>query len=156
MRASELEHGKQWDKHLNEINQATSADFSRPTKDERYFEYCDVDYKVVTRANSKLPVIYSEKIASANVVQKDPAKRDTLHKEQNVHAIEMEGAGVCDVAYYNDFGYLAVRGICDFCDGEKNDEWHNYAAATAAYTRDNKKETPNDKTGEKCVGVADL
>lgn len=78
MRASELEHGRQWDKHLDEINRTTSEDFSRPTKDERYFEYCDGDYNVVTRANSKLPVIYYEKIASADVVQKDPTKRDVL------------------------------------------------------------------------------
>jgi nucleoside phosphorylase len=27
---------------------------------------------------------------------------------------------------------LIIRGICDYADSQKNDQWHNYAAATAA------------------------
>ncbi|CEN59858.1 Putative Ankyrin repeat protein [Aspergillus calidoustus] len=31
---------------------------------------------------------------------------------------------------------LVIPGICDYADSHKNDEWHNYAAATAAaYTK---------------------
>ena len=33
-------------------------------------------------------------------------------------------------------GYLVVRGICDYCDSHKNDDWQQYAAVVAAaYTR---------------------
>jgi hypothetical protein len=44
---------------------------------------------------------------------------------------EMEGAGVMTTGQC-----LAIRGICDYADSHKNDDWHNYAAATAAaYTK---------------------
>src|SRR5262249_54851996 len=33
-------------------------------------------------------------------------------------------------------GYIVVRGVCDYCDGEKGNVWQGYAAvAAAAYTR---------------------
>jgi nucleoside phosphorylase len=32
----------------------------------------------------------------------------------------------------NDFPCLVIRGICDYCDTHKNDQWQRYAAATAA------------------------
>lgn len=32
----------------------------------------------------------------------------------------------------NDFPCLVIRGISDYCDSHKNDEWQKYAAATAA------------------------
>jgi nucleoside phosphorylase len=39
----------------------------------------------------------------------------------------MEAAGVL-----TDFPCLVIRGISDYCDSYKNDQWHGYAAATAA------------------------
>ncbi len=49
----------------------------------------------------------------------------------------MEGAGIADATWLSDkAGYLVVRGICDYCDSSKGDEWQAYAAAVAAaYTR---------------------
>ena len=48
----------------------------------------------------------------------------------------MEGSGVADATWEAEIGYYVVRGISDYCDGHKNDIWHNYAAlAAAAYTR---------------------
>lgn len=36
----------------------------------------------------------------------------------------------------DEVGYLVVRGICDYCDSHKNDDWQQYAAiVAAAYTR---------------------
>jgi hypothetical protein len=32
----------------------------------------------------------------------------------------------------NHFPCLVIRGICDYSDSHKNDEWHAYAALTAA------------------------
>ncbi|THX92985.1 hypothetical protein D6D08_02284 [Aureobasidium pullulans] len=40
---------------------------------------------------------------------------------------EMEAAGLM-----NDFSCLIVRGICDYADSHKQDQWQRYAAATAA------------------------
>ena len=48
----------------------------------------------------------------------------------------METAGLADAAWIQEIGYLGVRGICDYCDGNKNDLWQPYAAmASAAYVR---------------------
>ncbi len=52
-------------------------------------------------------------------------------------AVAMEGAGVARAAtsHTNPPRFLEIRGICDFADPEKNDDWHSYAAnAAAAFT----------------------
>ncbi|OJJ47354.1 hypothetical protein ASPZODRAFT_132348 [Penicilliopsis zonata CBS 506.65] len=73
-------------------------------------------------------------IASGNTLVKDPAMRDRYahDPELNVLCFEMEAAGLM-----NNIPCLVIRGICDYCDSHKNDEWHNYAALTAsAYARE--------------------
>ncbi|KAK4166291.1 putative vegetative incompatibility protein, partial [Cladorrhinum sp. PSN259] len=73
-------------------------------------------------------------IASANSVMKDAVERDRYAKdpELNVLCFEMEAAGLM-----NNFPCLVIRGICDYSDSHKNDEWHKYAALTAAaYARE--------------------
>lgn len=48
----------------------------------------------------------------------------------------MEASGIADASWNQSVGYLVVRGICDYCDAQKNDLWQEYAAlAAAAYTR---------------------
>ncbi|KAJ9270260.1 hypothetical protein DTO212C5_3754 [Paecilomyces variotii] len=70
-------------------------------------------------------------IASGEVVLKDALKRDLLGQESGVLCFEMEGAGAL-----SDFPCLVIRGISDYCDSHKNDEWHGFAsAAAAAYAR---------------------
>lgn len=46
----------------------------------------------------------------------------------------MESAGVASAALgaVKRIGFLAIRAICDFADHRKNDNWQNYAAASAA------------------------
>ena len=46
----------------------------------------------------------------------------------------MEGAGVADAAWNQTevSHYLVIRGICDYADRYKNDDWHGYAAISAA------------------------
>jgi len=130
--------GENWKKYIDEVNKNVNDDFSRPIiNEEEYYEKCDNGNIVKkSREPSLTPNIHFERIASANVVQKNPVKRDALYVEKNVYAIEMEGAGIRDAAYLNNIGYVAIRGICDFCDDSKNDVWHNYAAAVAAaYTK---------------------
>lgn len=73
-------------------------------------------------------------VASGNSVIKDAEIRDLYANdpELNVLCFEMEAAGLM-----NDFPCLVVRGICDYSDTHKNDEWHNHAALTAAsYARE--------------------
>ncbi|KAK6343589.1 hypothetical protein TWF730_011180 [Orbilia blumenaviensis] len=49
------------------------------------------------------------------------------YKDANVICFEMEGAGVMD-----QFPCLVIRGISDYADRNKNDDWQRYASATAA------------------------
>ncbi|NEP02517.1 MAG: 5'-methylthioadenosine/S-adenosylhomocysteine nucleosidase [Symploca sp. SIO2E9] len=87
------------------------------------------------RKNGELRVFIAP-IASANKLLKNPIKRDQLRDKFGVKAVEMEGSGIADTSWNYEIGYLVVRGICDYCDSKKNDDWRSYAAAiAAAYTR---------------------
>jgi nucleoside phosphorylase len=82
------------------------------------------------------PRLFVGPIASANILLKDAAKRDLIRDRFGVKAVEMEGSGIADATWDLEIGYLVLRGICDYCDGNKNDGWQVYAAvAAAAYTR---------------------
>jgi nucleoside phosphorylase len=73
------------------------------------------------------PAIHYGLIASADKLMKDATIRDTLANEYDVLCFEMEAAGLMD-----NFPCLVIRGICDYSDTHKNDQWQGYAAATAA------------------------
>ncbi|EQB52672.1 hypothetical protein CGLO_07683 [Colletotrichum gloeosporioides Cg-14] len=78
------------------------------------------------------PTVHYGLIASANQLMKDATVRDRLAAEKGVLCFEMEAAGLM-----NHFPCLVVRGICDYSDTHKNDNWHGYAAMTAAaYAKD--------------------
>ena len=86
------------------------------------------------RSGSRKVMVHYGTIASANSVMKDALERDQYANdpELNVLCFEMEAAGLM-----NNFPCLVIRGICDYSDSHKNDEWHNYAALTAAaYARE--------------------
>ncbi|KAK6522769.1 hypothetical protein TWF281_002205 [Arthrobotrys megalospora] len=73
-------------------------------------------------------------IVSGNQVIKNATIRDSLDKnlDGRVLCVEMEAAGLMD-----DFPCIVIRGISDYADENKNDDWHQYAAAVAAvYARD--------------------
>lgn len=78
------------------------------------------------------PRVFVGPIASANILLKNPNKRDELRDRFGVKAVEMEGSGIADATWSQEAGYLVVRGICDYCDSNKNDEWQQYAAIVAA------------------------
>ncbi|CAI7651096.1 unnamed protein product [Penicillium pancosmium] len=68
-------------------------------------------------------------IASGDQVIKDAVARDRLNESLggNVLCVEMEAAGLMD-----NFPCLVIRGICDYADAQKNEDWQEYAAAVAA------------------------
>ncbi|CAH0024927.1 unnamed protein product [Clonostachys rhizophaga] len=73
-------------------------------------------------------VVHYGLIASGNKVIKDANTRDEINEMLggNVLCFEMEAAGLTD------FPCLVIRGICDYADSGKNDDWQEYAAAVAA------------------------
>ncbi|KAF5493183.1 Ankyrin repeat domain-containing protein 50 [Colletotrichum fructicola] len=77
------------------------------------------------------PAIHYGLIASANQLMKDAKERD-LAAEEGVLCFEMEAAGLM-----NHFPCLVVRGICDYSDTHKNQDWQGFAAMmAAAYAKD--------------------
>lgn len=78
------------------------------------------------------PVIHYGLIASANQLMKDANLRDQYATEKNVLCFEMEAGGLM-----NHFPCIVIRGICNYSDTHKNDDWQGYAAMTAAaYAKD--------------------
>ncbi|KAF4438156.1 ankyrin repeat protein [Fusarium austroafricanum] len=86
------------------------------------------------RVTKRAVTVHYGIIASANSVMKNAEERNEYARDPELNALcfEMEAAGLM-----NNIPCLVIRGICDYSDSHKNDEWHNYAAlAAAAYTRE--------------------
>ena len=86
------------------------------------------------RRNHRIIGVHYGTIASGNSVLNDATVRNAFAKdpEMNILCFEMEAAGLM-----NNLPCLVIRGICDYCDSHKNDDWHKYAALTAAaYARE--------------------
>ncbi|KAL2825287.1 ankyrin repeat-containing domain protein [Aspergillus cavernicola] len=115
---------------------ATKA-FARPDpKTDRLFSREDNNQEVEVSREERgdnIPRVHFGTIASGNTVVKDRDVAGELRKRSNgALCFEMEAAGLM-----NDFPCLVVRGISDYADGHKNDEWQAYAAlAAAAYAKE--------------------
>ena len=73
------------------------------------------------------PTIHIGAIASGDTVMKSGEVRDRIAREEDVIALEMEGAGI-----WEEVPCIVVKGVCDYADCHKNKIWQNFAAATAA------------------------
>ncbi|KAJ4864231.1 hypothetical protein T069G_00761 [Trichoderma breve] len=95
------------------------------------------------------PMIHYGLVASANQLMEDAVLRDKLATEKDVKCFETEAAGLM-----NHFPCLVIRGICDYSDSHKNEEWRGYAAMVAAmYTKDLLHQiVPNRVEAEKKIG----
>lgn len=116
-------------------------EYSRPNTPDRLFhaEYdheptatsCDkCDKSNIVQRSMRIsddPEIHYGAIASGNQVMKDARSRDLIGEELDALYFEMEAAGLMDV-----IPCLPIRGICDYSDSHKSDEWQGYASATAA------------------------
>ena len=91
-----------------------------------------------SQVESTLPNVHFEPIASGEKVIADLEMLPQLLKAcPKLAAVAMEGAGVARAARSHNAPprFVEVRGICDFADPDKNDDWHGYAAnAAAAFT----------------------
>jgi nucleoside phosphorylase len=101
---------------------------------QRTCQHCDRS-QIVARSNREsngIEVHYGN-IASGNCVMRDARERDAVSALFNgVLCFEMEAAGLL-----NHWPCLVIRGICDYADSHKNDEWQPYAAGVAAaYAKD--------------------
>lgn len=82
-----------------------------------------------------LPNVHFAPIASGEKVIADSVMISKLLQVcPKLVAVAMEGAGTARAtrSHICPPRFLEVRGICDFADAEKNDDWHGYAANAAA------------------------
>ncbi|BCS21505.1 uncharacterized protein APUU_21937A [Aspergillus puulaauensis] len=91
---------------------------------------CD-QMQLVDRISRKSlePRIHYGLIASGNQVIKDAQTRDLVAQGLGggILCFEMEAAGLV-----NQLPCLVIRGISDYCDSHKQDDWQGYAALSAA------------------------
>ena len=86
------------------------------------------------RHSHRTVTVHYGTIASGNSVIKDARTRDGYANDSKLKILcfEMEAAGLM-----NNFPCLVIRGVSDYSDSQKNDNWHKYAALTAAaYARE--------------------
>ncbi|THX46709.1 Pfs, NACHT and ankyrin domain protein [Aureobasidium pullulans] len=90
---------------------------------------CDQSQEIIREdRESNDPEIHYGTIASGNTLVKDSVTRDDIFlNDGTCVCLEMEAAGLM-----NSFPCLVIRGICDYADSHKNDQWQRYAAAVAA------------------------
>ncbi|RPA79252.1 purine and uridine phosphorylase [Ascobolus immersus RN42] len=85
-------------------------------------------FRRTSRPNGINPLVFYGTIASGDSVIKNAVKRDRIRgNSKGALCVEMEAAGLM-----NYFPCVVIRGICDYADSTKNDNWQNYAAITAA------------------------
>ncbi|KAK0747607.1 hypothetical protein B0T21DRAFT_379616 [Apiosordaria backusii] len=95
---------------------------------------CD-DLRLMPRSRlgggSPQPEVHFGLIASGDSVMKSGEDRDAIAQESpppdTILGFEMEGAGVWDI-----FPCVVIKGVCDYADSHKTEDWQQYAAATAA------------------------
>ena len=139
LEAEEILGNRPWEKYI--VQALSQLKIGRPSDDKDILYNSDnQDEKIPHPEDPKRikgqPRVFTGPIASANILQKDPNARDKLREKFKVKAIEMEASGIADATWNHEAGYLVVRGICDYCDSHKNDDWQQYAAVVAAaYTR---------------------
>jgi nucleoside phosphorylase len=123
---------KPWDKYIKAGCEAI-RNAPRPTG-EKDPNSAKRNYQkgLVYERSDDHPYVHVGTIGSANTLLKDAAFRDDLNKKHGIIAFEMEGAGVAIAAATFKLSYLNVRGICDYGDNEKNDDWQTYASVCAA------------------------
>ena len=123
-------------------NPEMQQDFSRRNPEDDQLFQADYDHiesgkgckncdeeRLVQRIprTTNVPVIHYGLIGSGNQVMRHGVMREKLQRERGILCFEMEAAGLMD-----HFPCLVIRGICDYSDTHKNENWQPYAAATAA------------------------
>lgn len=84
---------------------------------------------------SSPPKIHCGTVLSGNKVIANEAEAGKLASIwHNAQGLEMEAAGMAAALYTtpNSPSFIMVKSVCDYADSNKNDEWQEYAAQTAA------------------------
>ncbi len=127
LKVEALEKNYPWEELIKHGQQQLKWKRPSPKTDER------IEHPVDPLRRRGQPKIFMGTVACANTLLKNKAKRNRLRDKFGIKAVEMEASGIADATWHHQkVGYLAIRGICDYCDEDKNDNWHHYAAIVAA------------------------
>lgn len=77
-------------------------------------------------------IMHYGRIGADDTLLKDSVFRDQLRDQHSVMAVEMESAGMRDAAWSRSCEVGVIRGIVDYCDDHKSDDWHLIAVVSAA------------------------
>lgn len=77
-------------------------------------------------------IVHTGVIAAGDTLLKDPRVRDGIRDKSAARAIEMEAVGFRDAAYAGHIEFVVVRGIVDYCDKFKADDYRAKASVSAA------------------------
>lgn len=149
MRAAELTDDPLYPeflRHAAKRTPRTRKNFARPETVDRLFkpqhehpttastcDICLVEWEEIrSQRENDDPQPHYGIIASGNSVIKNGETREQLRLKTGALCVEMEAAGLM-----LDFPCIIIRGVCDYADSHKNQEWQGYAAlAAASYTKE--------------------
>jgi nucleoside phosphorylase len=105
---------------------------NQPESERKADIYSARDGSKISNEARKIPEIHYGIIVSSNTLERSAHHRDAVLArlaKENVQPVcfEMEAAGLM-----NNFPCLVIRGVCDYGDESKNDDWQRYAALMAA------------------------
>lgn len=143
----------------------TRFEVQRPTHDliekARHFppEKWVFDHRTIPRPDGQtrrvIPKVHFGVVASGEKVIADTITVSELQSSwKKLIGVEMEGFGAALAVYQADSApaMLMVKGICDWADPNKNDEWQDYAAdVAAAYVVNFLKSKPIEFSGKSRV-----
>lgn len=139
LRLEELQSRYPWEKII--VSTSAKLKWSRPTKDLIFnfkigprgsIQKSQIRHPRQRGRRPNRPIVHLANIGSANILLKDSTLREKLRVRHKIRAVEMEGSGIADAAWTFNSGYLVIRGICDYCDMDKDNKWQRYAAVSAA------------------------
>ena len=109
---------------------------------ERAKNYTDINWHTFVQAerpvdprSTDAPTVHFGPIASGEKVIADSNRVDELKQwHSKLAAVDMESFGVALATseWPGNPQFIAFRGVSDYADESKNDEWHEYAADSAA------------------------
>jgi nucleoside phosphorylase len=150
LEAGKLLGERPWEAYAdNALKRLSAGDemFDRPpaNTDILYAAGSVIDHPTDHRRREDRPRIHGGAIGTADILLKDPNLRDELNRNYGVKAVEMEGSGVQGAAWSLERDVMVIRGISDYCDTHKSDQWRYYAAlVAAAYARALIEELPDE------------
>ena len=137
LRADEELGNRPWESLIEQAIERLGSAWQRPGETEDVLDDSVEGDSPVPHPNDPerrpgQPKVFHGPIAAANVLLKNPEKRNYLRERFFAKAVEMEGSGIADAAHQGSVDYLVIRGTCDYCNRNKNDVWQKYAAVIAA------------------------